>query len=637
MIQRNLVIKGILFFLLFAFALGAFMGDVRNPDFWWHLATGKWIVENGRLPDEDPFSFTTLQKDPYTPVDRVRFILTQYWLAQAIMYKVFALWGFAGISIFRALIVTLTVAVIGLVLRRHKIHSILILVLLFPAIFVFMGYTGERPQIFSFLFAAILLYLLERCRSSEPGPPEADRSLEPQTSRYPLPTYRYTFVAIPFLMALWANLHGGYIYGIVIILIYISSGWLNIFIARLKGKRELSIELRTPNSRPGESPEATEPKTHILFTVVGTVAIAATFINPNSYHGIIDHFRYQPSISYSYISEWMPTYKIYEQMTIYFGMLIVLTIAIAADIIRRKRADSTHILLFIFNGALSLSAVRFVPFFVITGSFLLGIYLNPFFAGKTFEKKKWLEGASLTVIFLAVMGSAFVSKKVSLERLYRTGVSYGYRTGASYERYPYGAVNFLRQLPPKRIFNHYSWGGYLIWTLYPESKVFIDSRALNQDIFIQYVEVITAGASGWISGYPKWKGILDGYRIDYILLSPKDILIIFELVNSQDWRLIYADNAALLFIRSGEEFRDVIRTYNLPPEAAYEAMLVHGLAESFLEGSKGDKIRTYRVISDIFLKMNRKEEARAYIRKGLELDPQNPGLKLLEKAAGAQQ
>ena len=187
------------------------------------------------------------------------------------------------------------------------------------------------------------------------------------------------------------------------------------------------------------------------------------------------------------------------------------------------------------------------------------------------------------------------------------------------------------------MFNHYSWGGYLIWTLYPESKVFIDSRALNQDIFIQYVEVITAGASGWISGEPKWKGILDGYRIDYILLSPKDILIIFELVNSQGWRLIYADNAALLFIRSREEFRDVIRTYNLPPEAAYEAMLAHGLAESLLEGSRGDKIRTYRVISEISLKMDRKEEARAYIRKGLELDPQNPSLKLLEKAAGAQQ
>lgn len=624
--QRTSLIKGILFFLLFTFAFGLFMVRVCDPDFWWHLKTGEWIVEHKELPKEDPFSFTTLQKDPYTPIDRVKFILTQYWLAQIIMYKIYALWGFAGISIFRSLILILTMGIIVLILRKHKVNDFLILPIALTAAIMFRGGVGERPQLFSFLFAALLIYLLERYRkrSSEFGvqssgikssehsnPPSSPFSKGEKEGDYFKGGVRELY-AIPPLMVLWSNLHGGYIYGIAILLIYMLSGWINILIERFGGKSDTDI------------------RQQFIFTAVGIIAVLASFINPNTYYGIIDQFRYQPITYMRSIQEMKPTYIYYKVKPEYFITLILLTLLIIVDIIRKRRADTCHILLFIFNAALSLSAVRFVPFFAISGSFLLGIYLNAFLYPNGSGKKIWIKVIPVSAVFLFIAGFALYSGAISAKDMYRTDVEYG--------RYPYGATNILKALPPKRIFNAYGWGGYLIWNLYPSYQVFIDGRGLNQEIFLQYGEVLRADKSGII---PKWKAILDGYQIDYLLLCParegtEGLNVISELIKDQDWRLIYADSLSLLYIRNKEEFKDIIGKYNLPPELAYETILVQAIEVANASLTRNDKVVAYMIAADMSMRLNMTKDARDYAKKALELVPDNPHVKSFAIAIGAE-
>jgi len=589
--------------LLIIFAFGLFMVDVWDPDFWWHLKTGEWIVEHRGLPEEDPFSFATLQKDPYTSIDRVRFILTQYWLAQAIMYKVYSLFGFPGISIFRSLILTITILIIILILRYHSVQMVFILPLIAGAILTLRTFTGERPQLFSFLFSALLLYFLERIKNTYRGE---------QKDFHPPP--RYLPFTIPILMILWANIHGGYLYGIVIILIYLVSGWIEILIQRYKYKSDTRI-------RP-----------HTFFTIVGIISILSTLINPNKYLGLIYTFHDPSSIFYfQSIMEMIPTYRLYTELPIYSGMLILTTLAIGIDIVRQRKVDIYYLLLFLFNALFSLSAVRYVPFFIISGSFLLGRYLNMILPLKIIEKKRPLEITLLVMIFIGISAFSVFKQKITIDTIFMTGVDQN--------RYPHFAVKFLRNLPPRRIFNAYGWGGYLIWNLYPKYKVFIDGRNLNHEIFLQYSEVMSADRSERYAGRPKWKAILDGYQIDYVLLCPAregpgGLNIVFELINDKDWHLIYADNISLLFIRDKGEFRDIIRRYNLPPELAYETVLVQALEVARTPLSRTQKMWAYVVAAEMFVRLNKREDAIAYIKKALEIEPDNPELRLYARAMG---
>jgi hypothetical protein len=68
----------VVLFEICAFVLAT---PVEEYDFFWHLASGRWIWENGGLPTQDPFSYTQGEPDM-----RDTFILRGYWLAQLIYY-----------------------------------------------------------------------------------------------------------------------------------------------------------------------------------------------------------------------------------------------------------------------------------------------------------------------------------------------------------------------------------------------------------------------------------------------------------------------------------------------------------------------------------------------------------------------
>ena len=78
--------------------LGMFSPEIRDSDFWWHLRTGQYIVETRWLPVPDPFAYTTAAAPlAYPGEDAVRhFNLTHEWLAQAILYCIYATAGAPG-------------------------------------------------------------------------------------------------------------------------------------------------------------------------------------------------------------------------------------------------------------------------------------------------------------------------------------------------------------------------------------------------------------------------------------------------------------------------------------------------------------------------------------------------------------
>ena len=61
------ITKIILLIICFIFVLGLFSIEIKDPDFWWHLKTGEYIVQTGSIPATDPFAYTSTPKDPISP------------------------------------------------------------------------------------------------------------------------------------------------------------------------------------------------------------------------------------------------------------------------------------------------------------------------------------------------------------------------------------------------------------------------------------------------------------------------------------------------------------------------------------------------------------------------------------------
>ena len=101
--------------------LGLFSTEIVDPDFWWHLKTGQFIVQQHRLPTPDPFAYTTAAALPAYPGEATtrRFNLTHEWLSQAVWYLVYCTGGFGAVVLWKALLLVILCACTGLVAQRR--------------------------------------------------------------------------------------------------------------------------------------------------------------------------------------------------------------------------------------------------------------------------------------------------------------------------------------------------------------------------------------------------------------------------------------------------------------------------------------------------------------------------------------
>jgi hypothetical protein len=106
--------------------------------------------------------------------------------------------------------------------------------------------------------------------------------------------------------------------------------------------------------------------------------------------------------------------------------------------------------------------------------------------------------------------------------------------------YPAGAIETLRRDPSARIFTFDQWGDYLIYRLYPRTKVFVDGRSdfYGDDFEEKCIAVLGVKYD--------WEKTLDGFGVDTILLPPSAPLA-GALKESSRWRVVYDDGVALVF------------------------------------------------------------------------------------------
>ncbi|MBA4372524.1 MAG: hypothetical protein C0402_06635 [Thermodesulfovibrio sp.] len=562
-------IRLVLLFLSFAILLGTFLiiytsSKVWDYDFWWHLATGRYIVETGSLPDSDPFTLVNNLKENQhvkNPLG-MQFNLKQYWLAQVLFYKVYNSFGDAGMMILRGIMLLSMVVVVLASLIRQKVGYFIIFPLLFCVHMNNFYYFGERPVLFTLLFSVVAFYLLEG---------------------YKLRPGRVIFALIP-LMLLWANMHGGFILGIILIGTYLVGETINYFLKKgALEKREL-----------------------IILHIAGGIAIAVSALNPNGFTGFLAISHQYTSMFQAGVQEYFSPFVLYKNKTSsvnwsYIAMLVVFPIVF---LLRNRKMDITHLLLLGGLAYMSITALRYVVFYVTISAMVLGVELQLVvdeYSRKYDSLRSRLESVFIVLICLS-------SLLYSVAYLKPGSVVFGKAVRFSV---PEDAADFIEKHNIKgNIFNDMAYGGYLSWRFYPDRMIFYDSRALNYTVMTEYQWIVTSVESVQNPKLPEgkeplWSRLLDHYKIDLMLLNTRDAFgslhpIIFSLIKSDEWVPVFYDGISVLFVRDKENNQELIDKYRIDEENIYNMLIA-----TFSDIAMNNTSNPYFMVSlgDIFYNM----------------------------------
>lgn len=458
---------------------------VGDTDVFWHLKTGEWIVKNISIPIEDPFSFTTYENFKSEEDLRVRYILSQYWLGQVLFYLAYKAGGIEGLIILRMLILTAILLTVWNYLKKKGLPFKLILFFIILLGTHLARYSTDRPQLFSFLFTALLIHELEDLWNNR----------------------KRTYFTIPLINLLWANMHASALMGLFIELVYL----LNLFIERNKNNIH---------------------RYHQAGIII--LGIISTLINPNSYHVIplLIKDLTRPALHFQFNTEYMSVFELLKDGYLQPEYLLFSLIGGLSLLSKKIKFAKRFLILFLM--LISLYAIRFAPFFTIGVSMIGSVSLQGLRSERT---RIFLERSFPILAIIILMVILFIHR----HELMKFKVKDIYPEGAI----EFILKNNLSK--DARLLNYFEWGGYILWRT-PELKTFIDGRVLRFSIWDDYFKIVHKPDAFWHDRLSRYRINLillpltrpeDGLPLNVMLL----------LLGHPDWKPVYVDNLSVVFAK----------------------------------------------------------------------------------------
>jgi hypothetical protein len=475
-LDRARTLAGILLFGLLAMTAR----NAVDPDLWWHLRTGQWIVETGHIPHSDPFSFTRAGS-PW---------VSHEWLSEVAFYEIWKHTGAAGLIIFSAIVTT--AGFMLLYLRcPGKTQGAAAAALALGALAAAPSW-GVRPQMFTFALASLMLWLLERGHER--------------------PALLFW---IPPLFLLWLNLHAGFALGPALLL-------------------ACSIGLVWEAASGDTAWQEVRPYLLRVLLVV-PACLALVPLNPSGaqlYRYPLDVLR--SAGMRSFIVEWLP--PDFHQLR-YLPVFLIWLALLAALATSRSRPKARVLVPTLLTFLAALDAVRHIPIFVLLATPVIAAFLSLPLARFSPERPP----ASASGFRLAFRGAVLLLMAGFAVSRWQNLARNQVQTEA--EQFPSQAVEFLRSHPmPTRLFAYYDWGGYAIWKLYPEYRVFVDGRAdlYGDDMLHQFQKTVQFRAG--------WDQVLDTWGVQVVLV-PQSSALAQALLLNEAWQVEYRDSRTVLFFR----------------------------------------------------------------------------------------
>jgi tetratricopeptide (TPR) repeat protein len=477
---------------LFIFLLA--LTKIANYDIWYHMATGRYILESG-FPASDPFSYT----QPHAPM----YLLS--WLAGILFYLIWKAGGLGGLTVAKALLAVALFALLWQAARHkvpgHRAFGLVATTTLVVGAFGLKFRLFMRPHLIELLLLAGFLLVLDRYR---------------WRARVLLPT-------LGAMQLIWVNVHGSFPLGVGLPLAFLAGDVLD---ARAGRPIELGRAARVAG-----------------LTVV--CLLAASALNPASLRGLA-----APLVlagwgrSLLTIGEYQPMRLSHLvgfglRYTWGFSALAVLGLSgLAAGFIKGRRPPAWEPLVFgLFLVVPLVAGLRFIAEFVVVASPLVAGWWLRILPSPKGESRLW--PAAEVALGLALLPLWWVA--IAQSPIYEVGL------GEKREKFPARAVAFLKEVRPSGpLFNSIGFGGYLIWHL-PSRKVFIDGRLLvyPEEFYRLYRRAHTDPQA--------WRQIEEAYGPEVVVLeyltdkAGKERMP--HLESSARWALVFWDPVAKIYLK----------------------------------------------------------------------------------------
>lgn len=346
---------------------------------------------------------------------------------------------------------------------------------------------GVRPQVLSLLLTSLWLLILERSERN------------PKVLWWTLP-----------LTLLWVNLHAGFALGLALSALFLAGEWIE----RALGRSQQNA-----------------PRLRIAAFIL-LLDFLIVPLNPNG----LRLFSYpietlRSAAMQNYIAEWAsPNFHHAE----YWPFLLLVLGTFAALSWSRPQVRPRDLLLLLVSLYAGLCSIRMMPLFVFIAVPIVCKRLGNWPRSNSPSRRP--QAASRTLLNGVIVLAMAVFAGVHIAQVIQR------QPQAEMQRFPARAVAFLQTHSPSgRIFNHYDWGGYLTWRLYPSTRVFIDGRAdlYGQQLLDQFADTYQFKGA--------WQQTLRRWSIGTVLVPP-DSALAAGLRNAPGWTVAYEDSQAIILI-----------------------------------------------------------------------------------------
>jgi hypothetical protein len=426
---------------LYAIPLTLAVQPVTDPDLWWHLRTGQWILANGTVPTTDPFSSYGAGK-PWVAYS---------WLFEVAAIATYVQLGLFGILLLRVILcLAVAVAVHRFVVQREP--RFVVATALTAAVFIVLcPLLSERPWLFTILFSTFTLDVILDLRQG---------------------IKRWTAWLLPLCFALWANLHIQFVYG--------------LFLLALACAAPVIDRLAFRGGVIG-SAKPVDWRRWGTMVALATLCAAATLLTP--YHarlyGVVLEYATQTG-AYNLVSELRPL----EFRSFWSWCVLALAGTSLFVLARRPAISSFDFLLLATAVVFAFRSQRDAWFLALAA---LAVLANG--PAVTVPESARFALTSRRIGLVAV-GIVLVAAFLYWKRDLRPA----HLEEAVTARYPVQAASFVEaQGYQGPLYNDFDWGGYLIWRL-PRLPVGMDGRTnLHGDERLARHALTRSGARGWDS------------------------------------------------------------------------------------------------------------------------------------------
>lgn len=454
-----------------------------NPnDFWWHLRTGQIILQTHGIPNVDLFTFTR-QGSLWT---------NQSWLTEVLFYLAYRGGGPALVIFAYALTMTAGYAFLELACLRTTGGQVRMAAIA-TAVAVVLGLMTwtVRPQATSFAMFGLVLFILEDERMGEG---------------------RFIYW-LPALFALWTNLHGGFVFGI---------GLLGVYLLVRLGS-DLSARQLTAGTR------------RLLVTSIASILALA--LNPSGPFGIVDYVLgfFKSSATQDLNLEFLPLTIRQGDGMMFVAMLAVFFLVLY---VRRRRLPVHHVVMMLAFGVVAMQSRRALPWFGMATAPAVAWLALP--GGQATGQVTQRDRSGLNYLLAAVMALCVVGSLPML-RPYLSLVPPDRRVYVTAESTPVQAVARLCQLNEKqRVFSEISYASYLAWAC-PSAPFFMDTR------FELYPRAMWDDYLSTSFGQFGWEDTLEKYGVTTVLArKSSQKVLVSALKASNTWQILYEDENAVL-------------------------------------------------------------------------------------------